>query len=1300
MKLKLLLFSLLLTGGILSARGNVETVQQDTMKGLIFSESFGNSGWSGYWEITNMNSFDVNLDEVEFGVLVPWSSHSGEEWNPEERRIMLPDYVLHPGESYVIANCFDFNPEQFAKGIEGYGEKFTRDQMWDLADLQIHLEERFSIPGLDSITEGAAFFNDIWSGSKCFFLRQHFNETDSVVLDQVGGVFDDENGTNFDHAYDVAGVSGATGNSVLVRKYSIKTGNLDFANARGIDEDDSEWIVVKNSPENYWRDAYWTIGNHGDYKLDANTLESDVAQVDFAAKTITVPWGTLRGDGVMELMKQKPGLAWNYIVSPNQEDSLSYAAHTGDQMLVVACGNVGQRATFDIIVSDPPANANFVVPVADKDPGGYWRIVNERGELGWPRITINASGIDTIWGARGGIPYATRIDSLLERLEKPAGASWEIVRADGSERVDLKEGDKLKVTASDGSVKEYYISVLDYRANTDATLSAITWPDIPEDYYGLFGWIGDTIPGFGSAVYGYKIKVPMDVEQVPALVGKASNTNAKIKVDRAHNLIGTAEDRTMTFTVTAEADTVVKTYSIEFSREKDPSKLQPFSAEPFISEFVEAEQWGNSYMELCNPGNQPLDMSNYMIVNMWANSNPVDAIKAVSYPEAWKNRYTKYIPGYRWVDQTNWEVTPGIVEQDLNVNPIVMGGDVFCMGGITYMGELYSTKDADFFSNVILSKLDIQFRNVVAPFLTVKNPWDEEVNSDPVASWMQGNYFLFKILNDSIKAGLKAANDPNDFELIDIFAMADGSAHVIGGKPTGANMDYKRKPNIFKGNPEAQASFGTNEDDSEWIQRSAWDASLSQYGYPGCMIMNCSDLGNHFMDEPTMYMSTVTSVAYKVTDGFSMKEKIRGMTTGTTAGAFLANIYKAHENQTLTVKAAADGSELTGDDALSMNDTLVVLSADSVNTTKYILDVSEEGLSSDAVLVSSKYEINVNGTSGSITGLEYGTSLKTVMANITVPAGATLQMIDGNGAFVPFKMMNFDTTYVNVTVSDNIYFEVTAENAIDKITYQLQPDASDKDAFITSNVYTVVQKQVLIHFVPRGTSTQAFLSNLIASKGATVKLVDKAGIERTDGSVADDDKVVVTSPNGEVTKVYFISMLAEKYVPETTYLAYILSSRYAVDQVDYVVNGVSGDESIANFYSRITVAQGATAIVVDKDGNEKTSGDIDGTDKVRVTSADGKIVVCYTFGSLTGADVVEHNNINLYPNPTNGIINISGIERGIRIQVFNATGSAIRDIEAESSIEAVSLDNEPAGMYLIVISDSNKLLGRYKAIKN
>jgi hypothetical protein len=91
----------------------------------------------------------------------------------------------------------------------------------------------------------------------------------------------------------------------------------------------------------------WTFGNHGDYKLDENTLESDIADVDFANKTITVPWGTRRGDGVMHLMKKKPGLAWIHELNPNLEDSLSFAAHTGDKLKLTVFGSEGYNATFD-----------------------------------------------------------------------------------------------------------------------------------------------------------------------------------------------------------------------------------------------------------------------------------------------------------------------------------------------------------------------------------------------------------------------------------------------------------------------------------------------------------------------------------------------------------------------------------------------------------------------------------------------------------------------------------------------------------------------------------------------------------------------------------------------------------------------------------------------------------------------------------------------------------------------------------------------------------------------------------------
>jgi hypothetical protein len=79
--------------------------------------------------------------------------------------------------------------------------------------------------------------------------------------------------------------------------------------------------------------------------------------------------------------------------------------------------------------------------------------------------------------------------------------------------------------------------------------------------------------------------------------------------------------------------------------------------------------------------------------------------------------------------------------------------------------------------------------------------------------------------------------------------------------------------------------------------------------------------------------------------------------------------------------------------------------------------------------------------------------------------------------------------------------------------------------------------------------------------------------------------------------------------------------------------------------------------------------------------------------------VLETNNIELYPNPTSSEINVSGVKAGQRIQVYNSVGAAIRSINVQESIERISLSNQPAGMYLIVVSDKNKSVRKFKALK-
>lgn len=529
----------------------------------------------------------------------------------------------------------------------------------------------------------------------------------------------------------------------------------------------------------------------------------------------------------------------------------------------------------------------------------------------------------------------------------------------------------------------------------------------------------------------------------------------------------------------------------------------------------------------------------------------------------------------------------------------------------------------------------------------------------------------------------------------------------IGDTQFEAQTSWRRKPDVHKPNPIPEASFGTSWDDAEWVQWNAGD--WLEWGFPWGHWKKgvVQDIGKHYMIEPTFYKSTVSSMVYKVSDGYSMEEEIRGMKTGTTTvGVFLSNIIKADEGQTLTVKSGADGLGLSDAAVLSDQDILLVMSADSANFTQYTLGVSEQGLNPDAVLTSAMYDIAIESNPagaagvGSVSGFEYGTRLATLINNINVPEGATMSVVNSAGAYIPLKKQNFDTVYVDVTVNSDTYFDVVAEDGLTSITYQLLPSSSLNDAFVLSDVYKVVQGTNLIHFVPRGTYAQTLLSNLVPATGATMKVVDKMGFERTEGGIYEDDKVVVTSGNGSVTRVYHLSMLPTLYIPEATYLAYVLSNVYAVDQVGYVIGGPSASTPLTDFYSKITPAMGATAVVVDIDGNERTSGDLNDGDMLKVTSQDGRIVVMYNLDiDITSADKLAEGRIQVYPNPTSGQVNIQGLEQGTRIQVFNQTGAMIRDVKTSRTLETISLDNQSAGMYLVVLTKDSRLLGQYKVIR-
>jgi len=501
------------------------------------------------------------------------------------------------------------------------------------------------------------------------------------------------------------------------------------------------------------------------------------------------------------------------------------------------------------------------------------------------------------------------------------------------------------------------------------------------------------------------------------------------------------------------------------------------------------------------------------------------------------------------------------------------------------------------------------------------------------------------------------------------------------------------------GNPIPKGSFGTDAASSEWIRHDRPYYQARGVPWPNDILFITEDIGSHFMDEVTYFKSTITSEIYVVSEGFSDAESIRGVATEATVSDFMSNIIKADPDQALTV---SNSGVVKGEtDVMATGDTLIVVSADLANTTKYWIEVVD--LSDDALLTSQTLTIAVDGSAGTITGFGYDAKLKDILGLVAKPAGSTLLVVDADGKYVPNLTLNFDTTYVDVKVTDQIYFQVIAENRVTKIAYQLVPTYESGDLFVVSDVFDIDQEALLIDLLPGGLdgfpaiTAPALLANLIASPGATVKVVDKLGFDRITGFVVKDDLVVVTAEDGETQKVYYLKMLGD----EESALAYVTSEVYLVDQFLFSISGndVTNQTLITTFLANLVPAEGATPTVTDASGAPKTSGNLSVGDLLSVLASDGVTENIYVINVLVSSADPLDNSIDVYPNPSKGRYFITGLKAGNKIQVTNILGALVLEQKAVAEREEISIENEKSGFYFITVVNDNNVVGRYKVVK-
>jgi hypothetical protein len=80
-------------------------------------------------------------------------------------------------------------------------------------------------------------------------------------------------------------------------------------------------------------------------------------------------------------------------------------------------------------------------------------------------------------------------------------------------------------------------------------------------------------------------------------------------------------------------------------------------------------------------------------------------------------------------------------------------------------------------------------------------------------------------------------------------------------------------------------------------------------------------------------------------------------------------------------------------------------------------------------------------------------------------------------------------------------------------------------------------------------------------------------------------------------------------------------------------------------------------------------------------------------GTTSIADV-ESNNVSVYPNPANNVINVNATSNISNVEVYTIAGQKVGDFTANSNSIAISTSNLTSGLYLMQIHTENGVINK------
>ncbi|PQB03937.1 spondin domain-containing protein [Aureitalea marina] len=87
-----------------------------------------------------------------------------------------------------------------------------------------------------------------------------------------------------------------------------------------------------------------------------------------------------------------------------------------------------------------------------------------------------------------------------------------------------------------------------------------------------------------------------------------------------------------------------------------------------------------------------------------------------------------------------------------------------------------------------------------------------------------------------------------------------------------------------------------------------------------------------------------------------------------------------------------------------------------------------------------------------------------------------------------------------------------------------------------------------------------------------------------------------------------------------------------------------------------------------------------------------------SLNTILDLDDTQTKAVRLYPNPVTDVLRISG--SNIReVEIYNALGSLIRSVRADNAEQVISMEDDPAGLYLVRLTTNDNRVSTHKIIK-